>query len=234
MPIEEAKCRSLTPDMSKGFTAGPDAGNRSAYTEFSLAGRSRYWKKTDTDLTAINTARHELSRLVKPHETEEFDMAGDLRTLTQPLGRMIRWHDAPDPFASLRGDMEDLFGRYFRPVVTNGEAGQMLVAVDVDETENAYVFTLDVPGVKRDEIHVDFEGGRLSISGQRVRESREETASSHRSQRSFGSFTTSFALPGEVNSDKIDAKLTDGVLTVTVPKSDDAKKKVKKITVKAT
>jgi HSP20 family protein len=160
-------------------------------------------------------------------------MAGDLRTLTQPLGRMIRWHEAPDPFASLRGDMEDLLGRYFRPVVSNGETNQMLVDVDVDETENAYVFTLDVPGVKREEIEIDFESGRLSISGERVRETKDETASNHRSQRSFGSFRTTFSLPGDVNGDKIDAKLKDGVLTVTVPKSDDAKKKAKKIAVKA-
>jgi len=160
-------------------------------------------------------------------------MAGDLRDLTQPLGRMVRWHETPDPFASLRGDMEDLFGRYFRPAMGKGESGQMLVDVDVDETDNAYVFTLDVPGVKRDEIDVDFEAGRLSVSGERVRENRDESASNHRSQRAFGSFRTVFALPGEVNGDKIEARLSDGVLTVTVPKSDETRKKAKKIAVKA-
>ena len=160
-------------------------------------------------------------------------MAGDLRSLTQPLGRVIRWHEAPDPFASLRGEMEDLFGRYFRPAAANGENGQMLVDVDVDETDTAFVFTLDIPGVKRDEIDIDFEAGRLSISGERVRETKDETASTHRSQRSFGSFHTSFALPAGVNGDKIDAKLKDGVLVVTVPKTEDSRKKAKKITVSA-
>ena len=156
----------------------------------------------------------------------------DPRDLTKPFGRMMRWPGTPDPFLSLRGEMDDLLGRYIRTTEPNGVPGEMLVAVDIEETDTAYVFKLDVPGVQCEEISIDFEAGRLTITGERTREVSEDKASQHRAERSFGAFRTAFALPRDVNGDKIDAKLKDGVLTVTAPKSDDAKKKAKQIAVK--
>lgn len=138
-----------------------------------------------------------------------------------------------DPFSRMRAEMDDLFGRYFRPAITNGTNGVMLVACDVAETDKAYEFKLDVPGISRDDLDIDFEQGRLTISGERHAEEVKEEKSYRRAERSYGSFSTSFALPADVDGNKIHAELKDGVLTVTVPKSDNARKTAKKITVKS-
>jgi HSP20 family protein len=138
-----------------------------------------------------------------------------------------------DPFSQLRGEMENLFGRYFSPAPANGANGDMLVALDVAETEKAYEFKLDVPGVKREDIDIDYVQGRLSVSGERRHEKTEEKKSYRRSERAFGAFSTSLALPADVDGDKITADLKDGVLSISVPKSDDARKQAKKISVKS-
>ncbi len=140
-----------------------------------------------------------------------------------------------DPFTRLRDEMDGLIGRYFHPApaLSSGTNGDMLVAFDVAETDKAYEFKLDVPGVNRDDIDIAFEQGRLTVSGERQHEATEEKKAFRRTERSFGAFSSSFALPADVNGDKIEAQLKDGVLTITVPKSDDARKRVKKIAVKA-
>jgi len=137
-----------------------------------------------------------------------------------------------DPFARFRAEMDDLFGRYLRPSSLGASNGSMLVAYDVAETDKAYEFKLDVPGVSRDDIDIDFEQGRLTISGERRQEEVKEDKSYRRAERTYGSFSTSFALPGDVDGNKIHAELKDGVLTVTVPKSDHARKTAKKISIK--
>ncbi len=131
--------------------------------------------------------------------------------------------------------MDAWFGRWISPSLANGIAGEMLVAVDTIETDTAYAFHLDVPGMKRDDIDIDIEveEGRLTISDQRAQEEAEEKPSFHRSECALGAFTTSFRLPADANTEKITAELKDGVLSVSVPKSEDKAKKAKKISVKA-
>jgi len=137
-----------------------------------------------------------------------------------------------DPFMRLRGEMDDLFGRYFRATPTNGSDGDMLVALDVTESEKAFEFTLDVPGVKREDIDIDYEQGRLTVSGERRHEETEEKKAYRRSERAYGAFSTSFVLPTDVDGEKIRAELKEGVLTVMVPKSESVRKQAKKIAVK--
>lgn len=137
-----------------------------------------------------------------------------------------------DPFNRLRGQIDELFGRYVKPTAFDPDS-DMIVALDVAETDRAYEFKFDVPGVRREDIDIDFGQGHLSVSGERRHEATEEKKSYRQSERSFGAFSTSFALPADVDGDKISADLKDGVLTITVPKSDDPRKRAKKIAVKA-
>lgn len=140
---------------------------------------------------------------------------------------------AIEPFARLRDEMDAWFERYVRPSLTKGIAGEMLVAVDTIETDEAYAFHLDVPGVKQGDIDIEVEEGRLTVSGQRIQEESAEKSSFRRSERAFGAFTTSFRLPSDANAEKITAELKNGVLSVWVPKSEDKAKKAKKIAIKA-
>uniref|UniRef100_M8BZ79 Uncharacterized protein n=1 Tax=Aegilops tauschii TaxID=37682 RepID=M8BZ79_AEGTA len=107
------------------------------------------------------------------------------------------------------------------PVLTN-------VRVDWKETPAAHVFTADLPGVRKGDAKVEVvDGDVLIISGQRAREKEEGGGKDgrwHRVERSSGGFERRFRLPGGVRVDGVSASMEDGVLTVTVPKEEVAKK----------
>lgn len=125
-----------------------------------------------------------------------------------------------DPFVSMR---DLLRWDPFRELATPSEGPDFMPSFEVKETPNAYVFKADLPGIKEEDLNVELTGNRLTIGGKRESEKKEDNESYHLYERSFGSFNRSFTLPEEVNSNKVDAHLQQGVLTVTVLKSPEAK-----------
>lgn len=107
----------------------------------------------------------------------------------------------------------------------NGDADQAVWAprVDLSETDQAYLIELDVPGMKKDELEVNYQDGSLTISGERRQTATDENASYVRVERRFGRFYRSFDLPKSVESTKIDATYQDGVLKIEVPKAEESK-----------
>ena len=104
--------------------------------------------------------------------------------------------------------------------------------VDVTEdNENLYV-TAEVPGVDKKDVKVSVVGDVLTISGEKKTEQRDEKKNYYRIERNYGSFSRSFTLPAEVSVDKIAAEYKDGVLHVTLPKTEEAKIVEKQIDVK--
>lgn len=96
-------------------------------------------------------------------------------------------------------------------------------ACDVTETEAGYVLTLDVPGLKKDDIHIETTGRQLTVSGERKREENIERESYHRVERSYGKFFRTFELPEGTNVEVIDASYDNGVLKIAVPKAESSK-----------
>jgi HSP20 family protein len=92
---------------------------------------------------------------------------------------------------------------------------------EVKETKESYVFKCDLPGVDEKDIDITLTGNRLTISGKREAEEREEGDSYYMYERSFGNFTRSFTLPDGVDFDHVDADMKNGVLMVTVPKKPE-------------
>ncbi|KAK6779824.1 hypothetical protein RDI58_022008 [Solanum bulbocastanum] len=102
--------------------------------------------------------------------------------------------------------------------------------IDWKETPEAHVFKVDVPGIKKEEVKVEVEEGRiLQISGERSREQEEKNDQWHRMERSSGKFVRRFRLPENAKTGEIKAAMENGVLTVTVPKQEEKKSKVKAI-----
>jgi HSP20 family protein len=94
--------------------------------------------------------------------------------------------------------------------------------VDLQETDDHYIVTAELPGVKQDDVHVAFNGGVLTISGVRRERERDRPCEEyHRVERGHGRFSRSFHLPSPVTPESITADLRDGVLTVTCPKQID-------------
>jgi HSP20 family protein len=91
---------------------------------------------------------------------------------------------------------------------------------DLSETDDAYLVHVELPGVRKDQIDVQLQDRQLIISGE-IKE--EENGRRHRSSRRTGRFEYRTYLPGDVKADQVSAQLADGVLTVTVPKSEAAK-----------
>lgn len=140
------------------------------------------------------------------------------------MNSLIRY--APRSARSLQNEFDRLFDGFW--TLRNDESGDAVWTprVDLSETAEAYKVEIDVPGMKRDDININFHDHTLSISGERQAESTDEQTGEYvRIERSHGSFYRSFTLPKSVDSNKIDARYEDGVLTVTIPKAEDSKPK---------
>ena len=123
-----------------------------------------------------------------------------------------------DPFALAR----DLFG--WDPYAENRSATTSFVpAFEVKETADHFVVKADLPGVKEENLDVSLHNGVLSIAGSRAAEERQENESFYLYERQFGSFSRSFSLPDTADPDKIEAKLENGILSLTIGKRVEAK-----------
>jgi HSP20 family protein len=140
-----------------------------------------------------------------------------------------RW----DPFQDLlaiQDEMNQVFGRA-RQGQGQGGGRMWAPALDISERKDAYVVTVEVPGVNAEDLDITLEDGLLTIQGERqfTQESTEQQF--HRVERRYGSFRRSITLPSQVQADAIEASFENGVLEVVVPKAEEAKPK--KISVKA-
>ena len=98
-------------------------------------------------------------------------------------------------------------------------------ALDVYEDKEGYTVRTELPGVKREDIDVSVQDGALIISGEREEEKIAEGTEVHRQERYYGKFSRALTLPTAVASDKVKATYKDGVLTVVLPKAEEAKPK---------
>jgi HSP20 family protein len=148
------------------------------------------------------------------------------------------------PFESLRREVDRLFEE-FRPTAWRWpfrrpdielswprEGWGMSPAMDLVEKDASYEISAELPGMDESNIDIKLGQGMLTIRGEKREQKEEKKKEYHLSERRFGSFRRSFALPADVDADKIDAKCTKGVLTVTLPKSEEAKRDEKTIEVK--
>lgn len=120
-----------------------------------------------------------------------------------------------DPFS----DFDDLFkGFFMRPVLFEGQP-QMQIKMDLKEDDKAYTVHADIPGVKKEDIHVSIEGNQVSISAEtRMEKEEKEGEKVLRSERYSGKVARSFTLAHDVDEAKAQAKYSDGVLELTLPK----------------
>jgi HSP20 family protein len=132
-----------------------------------------------------------------------------------------------EPFAET---FEDMIRRFFRPTRWEIE-GPAQIKVDVSEQEDAYTVKAEIPGVKKEDISVQLDGNVVSISAETKREKEEkEKGKVVRSERYYGAMYRSFSLGHDLDEARAEAKYTDGVLELKLPKKPSAA--AKKLTVK--
>lgn len=98
-------------------------------------------------------------------------------------------------------------------------------AVDISEDNDNYYVAVELPGLSKEDIKVRFEDGFLTVSGERKSQHERKDVNFHRVERSYGRFERSFRVPAQILADKIDAHFDKGVLTITLPKAEEAKAK---------
>lgn len=129
--------------------------------------------------------------------------------------------------SSLRDEIDRLFEA---PLSELARSSQQLLsgwspALDIYEEKDNFVVKAELPGMKKEEIEVSLHDGTLSISGERKAKDEHQDAEVYRAERFVGRFQRTVALPHSVASDKVKAQYRDGVLTITLPKTEEAKPK---------
>ena len=141
-------------------------------------------------------------------------------------------------FSALRREMdrlfEDFFGREWGLEPLWRERGARAPALDIAETEDAVEVKAEVPGIDPKEIEVTVSGDMLTIKGEKKEEKEEKKKAYHRIERFCGSFFRNIALPVGTDTAKVTATFDKGILTVKLPKKEEAKKKAITVEVKET
>lgn len=117
------------------------------------------------------------------------------------------------------GEFENVMDRFFGDALEEGAQSVFAPRLDIAETENSYEISVDLPGVKGEDVHVEMHEDRLTISGSREGVKEKKDRQYHRIERSTGAFSRTITLPATVDHDKIEAEYADGVLHVTLPKA---------------
>jgi HSP20 family protein len=124
--------------------------------------------------------------------------------------------------------LDQLFDRVFQDRWDpdwKGLGNNWVPAVDVEETENEYLFKAERPGIRKEDVKISLLDNVLTLSGEKRTEEKktEKDKKYHRVERTYGTFQRSFALSSPLKSDKISASYKDGILEIVVPKSEEAK-----------
>jgi HSP20 family protein len=143
-----------------------------------------------------------------------------------------------DPFGPFRREMDRLFDNFFAPTEGRSFAAPALRAesvwprIDVEETDHDYIVTAEVPGMDEKNIELNLRENMLTISGEKREERQDKKHGAAYAERFYGQFRRTIPFDLEVDEDKVDAKFRNGVLTITLPKSEKPEAKARRIEVK--
>ncbi|MFN8791915.1 MAG: Hsp20/alpha crystallin family protein [Bdellovibrionales bacterium] len=142
-----------------------------------------------------------------------------------------RWFDNKSlspfrDFSQVQESFDRLFNEFMNLKKTNGlQSLSFSPSCEIVEEDNNYILKFELPGVTKDRVKVEADKDQLTIRAERKEEKKSESKKKYLSEMYYGSYTRSFTLPGPVDEKKVDAKFENGVLTVTVPKTESLKAK---------
>ena len=153
-----------------------------------------------------------------------------------PVRDVTAWHPASDiatELVNMQGEVDRVFARFFRGgALDDRTTSTWLPAVDIVEHENEYTVTAELPGIDKDDVKINVANSVLTIKGEKKGATESTGKNFHRLERNYGTFLRSFTLPNSVKSEKIEASFRDGILTILLPKIEEAKPKEIEVKVK--
>jgi HSP20 family protein len=161
-------------------------------------------------------------------------------------GGLRHWDEEDRPYESflremdsLHKEMDRLFEDFWKGSGTHTfmtgpwHRGELTPRIDETEDEKAFHVKVELPGMSQDDVDVALSAGVLTIRGEKKREEEEKGKDFYRRERSFGSFRRSLPIPVDVDENLIEAKFEKGILYIELPKTEEARNKVKHISVEA-
>jgi HSP20 family protein len=140
------------------------------------------------------------------------------------------------PFEAMERWFEEAFRRPFSligpswlPKLRETEMEEVMPSVDIFEEGDNVVVKAELPGIRKEDIDVNMNDNTVSISGEKKKEEKVKRNNYYREERSYGTFTRSFRLPTEVQTDKAKASFKEGILEIRIPKTKEAIQKEKKV-----
>ncbi|HWN45091.1 MAG TPA: Hsp20/alpha crystallin family protein [Thermoanaerobaculia bacterium] len=138
------------------------------------------------------------------------------------MNNVTRWNPTT-AYLTSREPFFRLFDSVFNSDAQGEETRAWVPPVDIQENGDAYLFHAELPGMSKEDIHITLENSVLRLSGERKFEKDAKKENYHRVERTYGTFTRTFTLPTQVEPEKVQAAFENGILTITVPKAEQAK-----------
>jgi len=143
---------------------------------------------------------------------------------------LVKWQNPARSLFNFN-DVDSVFDEFFNRNLYPTET-QISPRLNVEENDNAWIISAELPGVAKDDVKVNFQDNVLTISGEKKFEKEDKNKNYHRVERSYGKFSRSLNINSAIVTDKIDASYKDGVLHITLPKAEEAKPKLIDVKVK--
>jgi HSP20 family protein len=145
---------------------------------------------------------------------------------------VTRW-DPRSTLSTFQREISNLIDSFFGPTSEEGASLSTLIPpVDIEEKDKEFRISVELPGVKKDDVKINLKDNVISISGEKKQEKKVDKENYHRIERTFGKFQRSFTLPDYVDIENIDAGYKDGILNITVPKLKESVSKQIEVKVK--
>jgi len=144
---------------------------------------------------------------------------------------LVKWQNPTRNLFNFN-DVDNVFDDFFNRGLFNANETQISPRLNVEENENAWVISAELPGVDKNDVKVNYQDNVLTISGEKKFEKEDKNKNYHRVERSYGKFSRSLNINSAVVADKIDASYKDGVLNILLPKAEEAKPKLIDVKVK--
>jgi HSP20 family protein len=135
---------------------------------------------------------------------------------------LIRWEPIRE-LSTIHNEMNRLFDTFFEGTPPGNGGGRWIPAMDLVETDDAFILRADLPGLSESDVNIELEGNVLTVSGERKTEHEGRAAGYHRLERASGRFARSLTLREGVSAESITASFDRGVLEVRVPKPEERK-----------
>lgn len=143
---------------------------------------------------------------------------------------IVRWSPMRD-ILNIQEEMNRIFNNFARP--SEGQRGVLWSPqVDIYESDDGITVELEIPGMSKDDVNIRIQDNVLTLKGEKKQDEDTKGKNFHRVERSYGTFERSFSLPSSIQTDRVRATTKDGVLTITLPKAEEAKPREIAIAVK--